>query len=281
MDKGSEVILQLKDRRIFVKTIGEGEAIIFLHGGPGSSHQFFLPHVLPLSQHYKLVLYDQNGCGRSGSLRDNAYSMQDEVATLEMLRQELQLEKLNLFGESWGSILALLYAAAHPKNVNKLLLTAAIGVDSKGYIEFQKQLLSRMKLVDKIKLFLVDEKIKKGKASMEAMLKILDPYYVYSKDALQNKVQTPVNKVVNDRIGTDINNHYDLTPALQRLSSIPILTVQGDHDILTPAKIKELLTDLVPDARLMKIENCGHWTVIEKPIEMNKIAYDFFGDGPV
>src|SRR5690625_747182 len=90
---------------LHVNTVGDGEAIVFLHGGPGSEQRFFLPHVLPLSRQFKLVFYDQNGCGRSEPSFDNQYSMMHEVNTLELLRKELKLEKINLYGESWGSML--------------------------------------------------------------------------------------------------------------------------------------------------------------------------------
>lgn len=56
--------------------------------------------------------------------------MADEVETLEMLRKKLKLDKIHLFGESWGSILALLYATEYPENVNKVFLTAAISISS-------------------------------------------------------------------------------------------------------------------------------------------------------
>jgi proline iminopeptidase len=268
--------VQFNNRKIYVKILGEGQAIIFLHGGPGSNHQFFLPHVLPLSENHKLILYDQNGCGKSSHLENKEYSMEDEVETLEMLRQELKLDRLNLFGESWGSILALLYATTYPENVNKLFLTAAIGVNSNGYKQFQKELLKRMTLLDKIKLFLVDKKMKKGKASMKEMLIVLDPYYVYSYNNLKEKDQTPINNVVNDRIGTDIINNYNIIPKIHKLSNIPIQVAQGSNDILKPVKIKELLLDHIPHARLIEIEQCGHWTVVEKSTELNRIAIEFF-----
>jgi proline iminopeptidase len=276
LTKGRQDFVQFNGRKIYVNIIGEGQAIIFLHGGPGSNHQFFLPHVLPLSENYKLVLYDQCGCGKSSHLINNEYSMGDEVETLEMLRQELKLDKLNLFGESWGSILALLYATTYPENVNKLFLTAAIGVNSYGYKQFQKELLKRMTLLDKIKLFLLDKKVKKGKASMKEMLKVLDPYYVYSYNNLKKKSQAPINNVVNQRIGTDISNNYNLIPKIHKLSSIPTVVAQGSTDILKPVKIKELLLDYIPHARLIEIEQCGHWTVVEKSTELNRIAIDFF-----
>lgn len=262
--------------KLHVNIIGKGEAIVFLHGGPGSEHQFFLPHVLPLAQKFKLVLYDQRGCGKSEHAKNNKYSMKDEVKALELLRKELNLEKMNLFGESWGSMLALLYATTYPERVNKILLTAAIGVTEKGYKTFEKELMKKISLKDKIKLFKIDKKMKKGSATYEDFLNILDPYYVFSVDILSRKEKSSMNSIVNQLIGEDIKTSYNLENKVHKLSEIPILVAQGSHDIITPAKIKELLIKYIPHAKLTEIENCGHWTVVEKPDKMNMLAINFF-----
>lgn len=124
---------------LYTGIIGKGEAIIFVHGGPGGDHRFFLPHMLPLSEQYRLILYDQRGCGMSDASSNGQYTMKDEVEALEMLRKDLQLDKVNLFGESWGSMLALMYACAYPDRINKILLTAAIGLNVDGYHLFEKE----------------------------------------------------------------------------------------------------------------------------------------------
>ena len=59
--------------------------------------------------------YDQTGCGESEAPKNNQYSMRDEVANLEALRVQLGFEKINILGESWGSMLALLYATTYPE----------------------------------------------------------------------------------------------------------------------------------------------------------------------
>nr|WP_285851920.1 alpha/beta hydrolase [Sporosarcina luteola] len=259
-----------------INIIGDGEAIVFLHGGPGSEHRFFLPHVLPLTQKFTLVFYDQRGCGKSEHAKSNTYSMADEVKTLELLRKELKLEKMNLFGESWGSMLALLYATTYPERVNKILLTAAIGISGKGYKTFEKTLLKKISIKDKIKLFKADKKIKKGSGTYEDILNILDPYYVFSPDSLKRKEKSSMNSCVNQIIGKDIEKNYDLENEIHKLSEIPILVAQGSHDIITPAKIKELLIKYIPHAKLIEIKNCGHWTVVEKPNKMNALAEIFF-----
>ncbi|WP_198851609.1 alpha/beta fold hydrolase [Alicyclobacillus sp. SO9] len=176
-----ENFIDLNGQRVYTKIIGDGEPIVFLHGGPGSEHGFFLPHVLPMAQGFKLVLYDQRGCGKSE--RSDQYSMEEEVETLELLRTELGLDKISLFGESWGSMLALLYATRHPELINKIFLTAAIGITSEGFKKFKGNLFRRLSLRDKFRLFRVDRALRKGNKNFESVLHILDPYYVFGRDA--------------------------------------------------------------------------------------------------
>lgn len=260
-----------------VNIVGQGdEVIVFLHGGPGSDHRFFLPHVLPLSQRFKLVCYDQMGCGESASLKDARYTMKNEVDCLENLRKELGLGKINLFGESWGSMLALLYATSYPERVNKIVLTAAIGVSSEGYITFSKELENRLSNEDKIQLSYLERKLKNGDSTIEEIFSVLDRYYVYSEQSLMRKHRTSMNTTVNEEIGEDIIQNFDLKQSIYKIKNIPILIAQGSHDILTPDLIKRLLLDYIPHAVLVEIEECGHWTVVEKPEQINRVVNDFF-----
>ncbi|PEP51340.1 alpha/beta fold hydrolase [Bacillus pseudomycoides] len=268
--------IKINDYQLYVNLIGEGEPIVFLHGGPGSEHRFFLPHMVPLSKKFKLVFYDQRGCGKSDLAENNQYSMKNEVENLEALRIQLGFEKMNLFGESWGSILALLYATTYPERVNKILLTAAIGVTSTGLERFSKELEKRLTEDDKTKLSKWEENVKTGETSIEDLLQILDPYYVFSQETLNRKEKNTFSGEVNKAIGTDIENNYNVTENLYKISNIPILVAQGSHDILTPSIIKELFSEHIPHLQLVEIEGCGHWTVVEQPEKMCNVALSFF-----
>jgi proline iminopeptidase len=100
----------------------DGAPVLFLHGGPGAGagavhRRFFDP------LHWRLVVFDQRGSGRSrplGELADNTTPAL--VADIETLRRHLGIEKWLLFGGSWGSTLALAYAQAHPERVSGLVL---------------------------------------------------------------------------------------------------------------------------------------------------------------
>jgi proline iminopeptidase len=99
-----------------------GKAVVFLHGGPGGGtepkhRRYFDP------TSYRIVLFDQRGCGRStpfASLEDN--TTWDVVRDIEALREHLGIDRWMVFGGSWGSTLALAYAETHPARVSELVL---------------------------------------------------------------------------------------------------------------------------------------------------------------
>ncbi|MFC4249781.1 prolyl aminopeptidase [Sinimarinibacterium flocculans] len=100
----------------------EGQPVVFVHGGPGGGvepwhRQFFNP------QKYRMVLFDQRGCGRStpyAELREN--TTWDLVADMEKIREALGIERWVVFGGSWGSTLGLSYAITHPQRCKALVL---------------------------------------------------------------------------------------------------------------------------------------------------------------
>jgi proline iminopeptidase len=110
--------------RIYYEQCGNprGKPVVFLHGGPGAgcnakSRRFFDP------RHYRIVLFDQRGCGRStphAELADN--TTWHLVADIEQLREHLRIERWQVFGGSWGSTLALAYAQTHAERVSELVL---------------------------------------------------------------------------------------------------------------------------------------------------------------
>jgi proline iminopeptidase len=118
-------MLQVSDlHQIYFEECGnpQGKPVVFLHGGPGAgcspkARQFFDP------AHYRIVLFDQRGCGRSrphAELTDN--STWHLVADIEHLREHLGIARWQVFGGSWGSTLALAYAQTHPTRVSELVL---------------------------------------------------------------------------------------------------------------------------------------------------------------
>jgi proline iminopeptidase len=272
-----EKIVRAINLNIFVKTVGSGKPLVFLHGGPGGDHQYFLPHVQPLAKSHQLFFYDQRGCGRSEEPSDGTnYTMAEEVDTLEELRQGLGLEKINIIGESWGSMLALLYAVKYPENVEKILLTAAIGADMTGLTIFEEELANRLSKEDRVQFDQVKERMEKGETTVKELIKIITPYYVFFNETLSRMSKSTGNPTVNKMLMEDITKNYDIKNELTKLLDIPILVVQGDSDMIKPSMLNDLLLKYIPHAKIELLENCGHWTLVEQTDKFNSIAESFF-----
>lgn len=112
------------DHRIYVEQCGnpDGIPVLVLHGGPGGGcspvmRRYFDP------AHYRVVLFDQRGCGRSRPHASvEANTTWHLVEDIEKIRIALGIDRFILFGGSWGATLALIYAITHPQRVAHLVL---------------------------------------------------------------------------------------------------------------------------------------------------------------
>jgi proline iminopeptidase len=114
---------------VYWETCGnpDGKPVILLHGGPGSGwntgiRRFFDPH------RYKIIIFDQRGCGRSMphasdlSVDLSVNTTEHLLEDIERLREFLGVERWMLFGGSWGSTLGLAYAQRNPDRVTEIIL---------------------------------------------------------------------------------------------------------------------------------------------------------------
>jgi proline iminopeptidase len=271
-----ESFMKLRETMVYTKIFGHGEPLVFLHGGPGGEHRFFLPHLQELSENFTLIFYDQRGCGQSEALSNGSYTLDGEVETLEELRETLGIQQLNLVGESWGTMLSLLYAAKYPDKVNKIFMTAAVGATMEGFLRFGVELENRLTAKQRQLLKDLSVQLEKGEVDVKEIFKIIDPYYVYSPEVLTRRTTTKSNAEVNSILGKEIISNYDVSKDSDKLRNIPIIVAQGDHDILTPKILEDVLLNFIPHIKVRVIENCGHWSVIEQPKKLQVMIKDFF-----
>lgn len=124
-------MLEVSDgHRLYWETCGSprGKPALVLHGGPGSGsiptfRRLFDPAA------YRVVQFDQRGCGRSTphaaepEVDLSTNTTEHLLADIERLRRHLGVERWLVFGGSWGCVLALVYAQRHPERVTELVLT--------------------------------------------------------------------------------------------------------------------------------------------------------------
>ncbi|EIE42344.1 Proline iminopeptidase [Mycoplasmopsis canis UFG4] len=101
-----------------------GDPVFIIHGGPGGGSSYVLKKLFNLDI-FKLIFIDQRGCGKSQpflQLKEN--TTQDLVEDIEKIRKHLNIDKITLFGGSWGTTLSLAYSIKYPKNIKRILLRA-------------------------------------------------------------------------------------------------------------------------------------------------------------
>src|SRR5713101_2603497 len=110
---------------IYYVALGQGEPLLIVHGGPGASHDYFLPYLLPLARHNRVIFVDERGSGRSGRLEDpKGYTVDNMVEDVEAVRVALGLGKVSLLGHSYGGVLAQAYALKYQSNLSHLVLAS-------------------------------------------------------------------------------------------------------------------------------------------------------------
>lgn len=118
--------VQVRGHRLFYRSRGNPEkgTLLIIHGGPGASHILLLPFADLAQFGYRVVWYDQSGCGRSQRPREPAnYTLPRRAEEAEGVRRALRLGKVHLIGTSFGVPIALEMALRFPKSLVSLGLS--------------------------------------------------------------------------------------------------------------------------------------------------------------
>lgn len=266
----------------------EGKPVVFLHGGPGGGtspahRRLFDP------ERYRIVLFDQRGCGLSiphASEPDadlSANTTWHLVADIERLRAHLGVDRWQVFGGSWGSALALAYAETHPERVTELVLRGIFTLRRQELDWFYEGGASAI-FPDLWEDFVAPVPMLERTHLIEAYGRLLsDPNPEVHQSAaiawsrwegttitLLPQVET-IAKFVSPEYATAfarIENHYfrhggwwddgQLIRDAHRLAGIPTVIVQGRYDMCTPVMTAWDLHRALPEAELRIIGDAGH-----------------------
>ena len=125
-----EAMIDVPGGRVYARIDGDlagpHAPIVFLHGGPGSAHWYFL-NATALADERAVILYDQLDSGRSDQPGDAAnWVVPRFVAELEALRTGLGIARWHVLGASWGGTVALEYAAGRPKELASVIIQSPL-----------------------------------------------------------------------------------------------------------------------------------------------------------
>jgi proline-specific peptidase len=137
--------LPVEGGTIFYRVVGSGKGVpvVLLHGGPGYTSHYLEP-LSALGDERPVILYDQLGAGRSDRATDTALFRIDRyVRELDSLRRALRLERIHLYGHSWGTMLALEYLATKPSGIVSVVLASPV-ITTASWAQDGKALLTTL-----------------------------------------------------------------------------------------------------------------------------------------
>lgn len=247
--------------------VGKGQPVLLLSGGPGFSPDYLRPIAEKLAGKYSFVLFHQRGTGKSVVEPVNAetLALPKLVEDVEALRRELKIEKLILAGHSFGGILSMMYARAHPERVGTLVLIDAGGPTLQGVPKFNANLAARMTEEDNAKVRQWTEAVKTNRR--QAVLEITKaktPAYFHDRSKA-SLLTDPMNEdsfrdsafraIVPQMMALDIRAGLEKVQA-------PVLVLHGKQDPLeTAAEVHATF----PGSKLVMLDDAGHFPWLEQP----------------
>ncbi|MCL5260930.1 MAG: alpha/beta fold hydrolase [Gammaproteobacteria bacterium] len=265
--------ISVKHGKIFYQKFGAGSPIVILHGGPGLDQSYLLPQMLELSKDHEIIFYDQRGSGKSLNtpLTLDYINIDQFYDDLEALRKRLGLKQFILLGHSWGSTLAMYYAAKYPNYISKLILLNSAPVNFVGLrmlmSEFKKRTIPINNKITALTNYNEFEKL--NTQEVINLYRILFSVYFYDASKV-NKLTLQMNKVsavsgfkVMDLISASQGPDFNLLPILKTIKA-PTLIVHGAEDIM-PTQIAQQINDGIPNSQLVYLPECGHFSFVEQP----------------
>ena len=269
---------------IYVEQSGnpDGQAIIFLHGGPGGGtgpkqRRFFDPG------HYHIILFDQRGCGKSTPLGETSNNTTEHlISDMESIRKKLQIKEWILFGGSWGSSLALAYAIKFEEYTKGLILRGVflsrkqelewfLNEVDQFFPELHAVLLNHKPHIDKFNLvssyvdLVFSENLEQAKKAAVA--------WNTFEGSILRMIPSETNE--NNNIDFDfelarakVQLHYisnncfidgeDILKQITILKNKPVAIVQGRYDMVCPPKTAYEVAQKMPQAEVVMVPDAGH-----------------------
>lgn len=277
-----------------------GIPVVYLHGGPGSGclpvhRRFFDP------DRYRVVLFDQRGCGRSTPLGETrANTTQHLIADIEALRLHLGISRWLVVGGSWGSTLAVAYGQAHPDRCLGFILRGVFlfGADEVDWFlsgmgrffpEVEARWLGFLPAAERDDpLAAYARRLDEPHPHVHGPAAHMWNAYEHACSSLRGTIDPETLWRLPDRVGGDVvalarlevhymrhagflapNQLLDGMPAIRKL---PCAVVQGRYDVVCPIRTADRLLRAWPGAVATIVPDAGH-SAFEPGIRAAMVGY--------
>ena len=258
-------------RRLYFTTLGAGPPVVVLSGGPGFDVGYMRP-VAEAMPGRQSIMFEQRGTGRSRGtpLTADEMTLATAVADLDALRQHLKQPRLVLVGHSWGAMLAMAYASAHPDRIDRMILIASGGPTLEFASWFEDNIRARLRPEDAEAERYWSAAAARGVTADKVALetaRALTPAYFFDRAkglAFAAKMADgELHADVGNLLFPDLMKQYDVRTGLRRLDR-PTLIVHGHQDPMGDKNAEDIHA-LVASSTIVYFDKCGHFPWVEQP----------------
>ena len=284
MTAAREGYVDFRGYRTWYRIVGESESatpLVTLHGGPGSTHNYFAP-LEALAPDRPVVLYDQIGCGNSDRPTDIEWTVAVFRDELTALRDQLGLERIHLLGTSWGGMLAQEHFLSGAEGIVSLVLSSTLADIA---LWNEEQLKLKAQLPPEV-IEVLDRHEEAGTYDdpeyEKAMASYFDRHFYrgpYPRAELEAMWKGRARDVYHAMQGP---NEWTTTGSLKGWSTrdrlhqidVPTLVVRGRYDMCTEPIAAELVNG-IEGAREVVLEHSSHTPALEESDRYLEVVGEF------
>jgi proline-specific peptidase len=247
--------------------------LLCLHGGPGVPHDYLEPMEALAYTGRSVIFYDQLGCGNSERVTDaSVYSIDFFKEELVAVRSALNLERMHLFGQSWGGCLALEHALEKPTGLSSLIL-------ANTPCNIRQFVAEAYRLMDELPAD-VQETIRKHEADgttqdveYKQAMEVFNHRYLCRLDPWPTCLQQAYAKVGQEFRGAGKIIDWNVEERLGEIQ-IPTLLLSGRYDEVTPACV-ETVHQGISGSEWVLFENSSHMPHLEETERFMQVVDEF------
>ncbi len=270
---------EMEDGRLYYELRGRGRPVVLLHGA-WASHGWWRWQVPELARHFQVLTVDVRGHGRSSPL-DGVYSVAGFARDLDKLLEGLGVEEAALVGWSMGGLISMQYCLDHPRRVRALVLIATRGHRNRAMkirvvVNYVRSVLGLVMVLsvprkyDRTGRTMAEESRGWFERETRKMLSPTAPKEVLAWVASELARNPRKNYLA---VARSLWN-WGPGEALREIG-VPTLIIVGEDDRLTPPRFSRLLHEIIPDSRLVVVENATHYAALERAETVNSEIIDF------